>query len=215
MTGPQPIAKPQVAANSEVTAEPLLNAGNSQTADSIFHLAMLSCGLCVLALVGLIVYELMSGSRLSWHAFGLKFFFRSEWDPVNEQFGASAICLWHACVVFPRPPDCSASRDWCGCVYHRNVSALAERTAGLYHGTSRSDSQRHLWTVGDLRVGASSAPVWRAFFARGILAGHQGSRTVSAFKVPSKVRHMALACWRPESFWPLWSCPSSLQLREK
>jgi phosphate transport system permease protein len=49
---------------------------------------MLACGLCVLALVALIVYELMNGSRLSWHAFGLKFFFRSEWDPVNEQFGA-------------------------------------------------------------------------------------------------------------------------------
>ena len=49
---------------------------------------MLCCGLCVLALVGVIVYELISESRLSWHAFGLKFFFRSEWDPVNEQFGA-------------------------------------------------------------------------------------------------------------------------------
>src|SRR5579863_3043689 len=88
LTGPQPIAKPKVATNSEITAEPLLNAGSSRTADGIFHLAMLSCGLCVLALVGLIVYELISGSRLSWHAFGLKFFFRSEWDPVNEQFGA-------------------------------------------------------------------------------------------------------------------------------
>jgi phosphate transport system permease protein len=49
---------------------------------------MLACGLCVLALVGLILFELVSGSSLSWHAFGLKFFFRSEWDPVNEQFGA-------------------------------------------------------------------------------------------------------------------------------
>jgi phosphate transport system permease protein len=88
LNGPQPIAKQQVGTKSETTVEPLLNAGSSRTADSIFHLAMLSCGLCVLALVGLIVYELISGSRLSWHAFGLKFFFRSEWDPVNEQFGA-------------------------------------------------------------------------------------------------------------------------------
>src|ERR1700730_15451251 len=88
LTGPQPIAKPQVVANFEITAEPLLQAGSSRVADGIFHFAMLSCGLCVLALVGLIVYELISGSRLSWHAFGLKFFFRSEWDPVNEQFGA-------------------------------------------------------------------------------------------------------------------------------
>jgi phosphate transport system permease protein len=39
-------------------------------------------------LVGLIVYELASKSNLSWHAFGWKFFFRSDWDPVNNQFGA-------------------------------------------------------------------------------------------------------------------------------
>ena len=88
MTGPQPIAKTEVATDSETMAEPLLNAGSSRVADGVFRLAMLACGLCVLALVGLIVYELISGSKLSWHAFGLKFFFRSEWDPVNEQFGA-------------------------------------------------------------------------------------------------------------------------------
>jgi phosphate transport system permease protein len=88
LPGPQPVAKPEVVADSQAQNEPLLKAGDSHVADSIFHFAMLACGLCVLALVGLIVYELMSGSRLSWHAFGLKFFFRSEWDPVNEQFGA-------------------------------------------------------------------------------------------------------------------------------
>jgi len=88
LTGPQPIAKPEVAASSDVQSQPLLGAGNSHVADAIFHLAMLACGLCVLALVGVILYELVKGSRLSWHAFGLKFFFQSEWDPVNEQFGA-------------------------------------------------------------------------------------------------------------------------------
>jgi phosphate transport system permease protein len=88
LTGPQPIAKPEVAASSGERPRPLLKAGNSQVADSIFHFAMLTCGLCVLALVAVILYELLKGSRLSWHAFGLKFFFQSEWDPVNEQFGA-------------------------------------------------------------------------------------------------------------------------------
>jgi phosphate transport system permease protein len=39
-------------------------------------------------LVVLIVYELITKSTLSLHAFGWRFFFRSEWDPVNEQFGA-------------------------------------------------------------------------------------------------------------------------------
>lgn len=49
---------------------------------------MLACALCILALVGLIVYELVKGSRMSWHAFGLKFFYQSDWDPVNDQYGA-------------------------------------------------------------------------------------------------------------------------------
>jgi len=49
---------------------------------------MLACAFCVLALVGIIVYELATRSQLSWKAFGLKFFFGSEWDPVNEKFGA-------------------------------------------------------------------------------------------------------------------------------
>ena len=88
MTGPQPVAKAEVVADSGGQAEPLLKAGSSRIADGIFHVAMLACGLCVLALVGVIIYELISGSKLSWHAFGLKFFFQSEWDPVNEQFGA-------------------------------------------------------------------------------------------------------------------------------
>src|ERR1700733_49443 len=88
LTGPQLKAKPEGPASSDGQGRPLLGAGNSHIADGIFHFAMLACGLCVLALVAVILYELLKGSRLSWHAFGLKFFFRSEWDPVNEQFGA-------------------------------------------------------------------------------------------------------------------------------
>ena len=88
MTGPQPVAKPEVTANTDLQDELLIKAGNSRIADGIFHLAMLSCGLCVLALVGLIIYELITGSSQSWHAFGWKFFFGSDWDPVNERFGA-------------------------------------------------------------------------------------------------------------------------------
>jgi phosphate transport system permease protein len=49
---------------------------------------MLSCALCILALVGLIVYELVKGSQLSWHASGWKFLYHSDWDPVNDQYGA-------------------------------------------------------------------------------------------------------------------------------
>ena len=49
---------------------------------------MLTCGLAVLAVLALIVYELVLRSALSWHAFGLKFFTGRDWDPVSEQFGA-------------------------------------------------------------------------------------------------------------------------------
>jgi len=90
LPGPQPIAKTEVIATSQISAKSLIGAGSGHFADSLFRIAMVACGVCVLALVGVIVYELMVGSGLSWHAFGWKFFFRSDWDPVNEQFGAWA-----------------------------------------------------------------------------------------------------------------------------
>lgn len=88
MKGLQPVAKLEVAQGPGGQAGPLGNTGTSEIADRLFYIAMLCCGLFVLVLVGLIVYELVTKSGLSWHAFGLKFFFRSEWDPVNDQFGA-------------------------------------------------------------------------------------------------------------------------------
>jgi phosphate transport system permease protein len=88
LTGPQPPDKPELAVQAKVYAEPLIKAGDSHRADSVFSFAMLACALCVLALVGLIVYELVTKSSLSWHGSGWRFFFRSEWDPVNDRFGA-------------------------------------------------------------------------------------------------------------------------------
>jgi len=88
LTGPQPLPKEVVVAGSKAQVEPLITGGDSRVADRAFYLAMLGCALSVIGIVGLIVYELITKSNLSWHAFGLKFFFRSEWDPVNDQFGA-------------------------------------------------------------------------------------------------------------------------------
>ena len=88
LPGPQPAAKSEVVSISTARTEPLITAGSSQWSDQAFYLAMLACGLSVLALVALIVYELISKSNLTLHAFGWRFFFRSEWDPVNERFGA-------------------------------------------------------------------------------------------------------------------------------
>ena len=68
--------------------EPLLRGRSGETGDRVFKFAMVLCGLAVLAMLGLIVYELVLRSGPSWHAFGFKFFAGHDWDPVNEQFGA-------------------------------------------------------------------------------------------------------------------------------
>src|ERR1700704_484198 len=88
LTGPQPVSEQAVTTETGDLVQPLITAGDSRRADAIFFYAMVACGLSVLAIVFLIVYELVTKSNLSWHAFGLKFFFRSEWDPVNDQYGA-------------------------------------------------------------------------------------------------------------------------------
>ena len=61
---------------------------SGEVPDRIFQAAMMVCGLAVLGVLVLIVCELAAGSRLSWHAFGFKFFVGSDWNPVSEQFGA-------------------------------------------------------------------------------------------------------------------------------
>ncbi|MGB8063620.1 MAG: phosphate ABC transporter permease subunit PstC [Candidatus Sulfotelmatobacter sp.] len=71
-----------------VQAAPLQKASSGELPDRVFRSAITACGLSVLVLLVLIVYELMARSGLSWHAFGFKFFATSDWDPVTEQFGA-------------------------------------------------------------------------------------------------------------------------------
>src|SRR5882762_157873 len=88
LPGPQPVAKQEVAGETQAATESLLKTGGSEIADGVFRYAMMACGICVLALVGVIVYQLITNSSLSWHAFGWKFFFHSDWDPVNDQYGA-------------------------------------------------------------------------------------------------------------------------------
>jgi phosphate transport system permease protein len=87
MPGPQPVAQTKVTAVPAVPA-PLLHFSDGAMPDRVFKFAMTACGLGVLGVLALIIYELMRGSALSWHAFGFKFFAASDWDPVNEHFGA-------------------------------------------------------------------------------------------------------------------------------
>src|SRR6202171_3617472 len=88
LTGPQPVSGQAVTTEAGDHVESLITAGDSRRADAIFFYAMVACGLSVLAIVFLIVYELVTKSNLSWHAFGLKFFFRIEWEPVNARYRA-------------------------------------------------------------------------------------------------------------------------------
>ena len=88
MPGPQPVEGTKVTPVSAASAAPLLQVSGGEIPDQIFKLAMSVCGLAVLGILALIVYELVSRSNLSWHAFGFKFFAASDWDPVNERFGA-------------------------------------------------------------------------------------------------------------------------------
>ena len=89
MPGPQPIERAVVMSSSkEAQAPPLLAAPGGETPDRVFRIAMTMCGVAVLGILALIIYELILRSGPSWHAFGFRFFSRSEWDPVNEQFGA-------------------------------------------------------------------------------------------------------------------------------
>jgi phosphate transport system permease protein len=88
MPGPQPIERTKVASVPVPRAAALLPASGGEVPDRIFKFAMTLCGLAVLGVLVLIVDELVSGSRLSWHSFGFKFFAGSDWNPVSKQFGA-------------------------------------------------------------------------------------------------------------------------------
>lgn len=66
----------------------LLSRGNSSMADQGFHAVMVLCALSIFAIVALIATELVMASRLSWAKFGMSFFFKQQWDPVNGDFGA-------------------------------------------------------------------------------------------------------------------------------
>jgi phosphate transport system permease protein len=83
-----PALKPRPVAKAEARVSPLVGTGSGIWMDRAFQLAMLLCGLAILGILGLIVYELVTRSQLSWHAFGLKFFFGSDWNPVEDQYGA-------------------------------------------------------------------------------------------------------------------------------
>jgi len=60
----------------------------SRIADAVFYGLVWLCAVCVVAIVGFILLQLIKGSDLALAKFGWKFFTGSDWDPVNGSFGA-------------------------------------------------------------------------------------------------------------------------------
>lgn len=61
---------------------------SGRAVDRAFGGLMVVCALSIFVIVLLIVFVLISDSRLSIHTFGFKFFTQSIWDPVSGDFGA-------------------------------------------------------------------------------------------------------------------------------
>lgn len=85
---------PAPAASSVVSTAPsevrkfLRERSSGSVADQSFAGLMVVCALSVIFIVLLIVFVLVSNSKLSIHAFGWSFFKGTNWDPVNGSFGA-------------------------------------------------------------------------------------------------------------------------------
>jgi len=62
--------------------------GSGATGDAIFALACRGAGVLVLVLLGAIIVELFLGGLQAFRTFGLSFVTSTEWDPVQEVFGA-------------------------------------------------------------------------------------------------------------------------------
>ena len=56
--------------------------------DRAFKWLTLVMALSIVVLIGLIGFELFNGAKPSLHKFGWHFLVTSDWDPVNDQFGA-------------------------------------------------------------------------------------------------------------------------------
>jgi len=83
-----PDAESKATLKVEAKTAPLLIGKVSEVPDALFGGLMRLCGFAVVALLGLIVYQLLIGSQLSWHAFGWNFFAQSDWNPVEDVYGA-------------------------------------------------------------------------------------------------------------------------------
>lgn len=83
-------AEPLVSTEEKLKVVPKSRVGARENifADGAFRGLVILCALTVLAIVGLIVFELITQSHLAMSKFGFKFLVKQVWDPVAEDFGA-------------------------------------------------------------------------------------------------------------------------------
>src|SRR5260370_31579717 len=96
---PEPERGSKAALKIEARTAPLLHGKVSEIPDVFFGWAMRLCGLAVVGLLALVVYQLVGGSQLSWHAFGCEFFCLSDWNPVADHVGALPVS--YRCLLSP------------------------------------------------------------------------------------------------------------------
>ena len=154
MPGPQPVPSKVEKIDAVAHSRPLEGVGSGALADRAFYFAMLACGLSVLALVGVIIYQLATKSALTWHAFGWKFFFDSDWDPVNELYGAwpfvyGTLVSSFLALLIAVPLGVGVA------VFITEMSPTWLRVAaGLYDGITGGHPERDLRAVGYFRPGS-------------------------------------------------------------
>src|SRR5262245_27644320 len=56
--------------------------------DALFQIVVLLMALIILALIGMLVYELYDGAKVGISTYGFGFLFQRDWDPIAEQFGS-------------------------------------------------------------------------------------------------------------------------------
>src|SRR3981081_3555605 len=89
---PQDSAMPEQrdagAQSLQVVPKSCVGARENVVADTLFRRFVILCAVAIMAVVGLIVFELVRESRPSMVKFGFKFLTKQIWDPVAEDFGA-------------------------------------------------------------------------------------------------------------------------------
>jgi len=62
--------------------------GPGRWPDRVFHALAFTGALAIVVLMALVAWQLYRGSRLALHDFGWRFLTGSDWDPVNDTYGA-------------------------------------------------------------------------------------------------------------------------------